>query len=41
MEYAATSGEGSRLQRERRRLNIFAKFLPTIAEFSSKLSREE
>ncbi|MBE0633665.1 DNA topoisomerase VI subunit B, partial [Candidatus Bathyarchaeota archaeon] len=28
----------SRLQRERRRLNIFAKFLPTIAEFSSKLA---
>ena len=28
----------SRLQRERRRLNIFAKFLPKIAEFSAKLA---
>ncbi len=28
----------SRLQRERRRLNIFEKFLPKIAEFSAKLA---
>lgn len=28
----------TRIQRERRRLNIFAKFLPKIAEFSAKLA---
>ena len=31
----------SRLQRERRRLNIFAKFLPKIAEFSAKLAERD
>jgi len=31
----------TRLQRERRRLNIFEKFLPKIAEFSAKLSEKE
>ena len=31
----------TRLQRERRRLNIFEKFLPKIAEFSAKLSEQE
>ncbi len=31
----------TRIQRERRRLNIFEKFLPKIAEFSAKLSEQE
>ena len=31
----------SRIQRERRRLNIFAKYLPKIAEFSAKLADKE
>jgi DNA topoisomerase-6 subunit B len=30
----------TRLQRERKRLNLFAKFLPKIAEFSAKLSEQ-
>lgn len=30
----------SRIQRERRRLNIFAKYLPKIAEFSAKLAEK-
>lgn len=31
----------SRIKRERRRLNIFTKYLPKIAEFSAKLAEEE
>jgi DNA topoisomerase-6 subunit B len=31
----------TRLQRERRRLNIFERFLPKIAEFSTRLSEQE
>ena len=31
----------TRIQREQRRLNIFAKFLPKIAEFSAKLAENE
>jgi DNA topoisomerase VI subunit B len=31
----------SRIQRERRRLNIFAKYLPKIAEFSAKLADKD
>jgi len=32
---------GIRIERERRRLDIFGKFLPKIAEFSMKLSDRE
>jgi DNA topoisomerase-6 subunit B len=31
----------TRIQRERRRLNIFSRFLPQIAEFSARLSEQE